>query len=444
MKNFRMEKTHHSLIHDGVAEHEQTLMPGRPFWVLFAANLGIGTWLMGVLVAKMGLDFANGMMVLLLGSLIGSILPAWTAIIGPLSQLSQMESGRLALGQAGKKVAAFLNWVGAVGWDVINNIISTSAVIILFGMVGIDIPFWLALAGLVISQTILGIYGHHLIQDASKYTGALLALFFVVIGLIATKQASAFSVQDKPANIKEILSALALITIYNTTGWTTFTADYTRYLPKKTKSRTVFFGIYLALFFSLLLLGFFGFMTASTVTEETPAGVMKGLQNLTGHFSPLVLLLVGFSAIPANAVNANSAAYSLISSGFRFSRPHAALFSGIVGYIVCLFASRSFVEFFENFLLLFAHWIVPWAAIILVHWYWVGRHNQKTPLGFTRGAVLLGVVSIGSILLFSSNALYTGPIAARLNGLDIGPYVGFIVAALTYLGLFVFFPEKNQ
>jgi NCS1 family nucleobase:cation symporter-1 len=355
-----------------------------------------------------------------------------------------MEAGRLSLGQTGKKVAAFLNWVGAVGWDVINNIISTSAVIILFGMAGIDIPFWLALAGLVISQMILSIYGHHLIQDTSKYTGILLALFFVVIGLIATKQASGFSVQDKPANLKDILSAMALITIYNTTGWTTYTADYTRYLSKETKSRTIFFGIFLALFLSLVLLGFFGFMTASTVTEETPAGVMKGLQNLTGHFSPLVLFLVGFSAIPANAVNANSAAYSLISSGFKFSRPNAALFSGVIGYIVCLFASRSFVEFFENFLLLFAHWIAPWAAIILVHWYWVGRHDQKTPSGFTTGAVLLAVVSIVSILLFSSNGLYTGPIAARLNGLDIGPYVGFIVAALTYFGLLRFLPENNK
>lgn len=439
-----MEKTEYSLIHDGVAEHEQTLMPGKPFWVLFTANLGIGTWLMGVLVAKMGLDFANGMMVLLLGSLIGSILPALTATIGPLSKLSQMEAGRLSLGQGGKKVAAFLNWVGAVGWDVINNIISTSAVMILFGMAGIDLPFWLVLAGLVMSQTILGIYGHHLIQDAAKYAGALLALFFVVIGLIATRESSGFSVQDKPAHLKDVLSALALITIYNTTGWTTYTADYTRYLPKKTKSRTIFFGIFLALFLSLVLLGFFGFMTASTVTEETPAGVMKGLQTLTGYFSPLVLFLVGFSAIPANAVNANSAAYSLISSGFKFSRSNAALFSGIIGYIVCLIASRSFVEFFENFLLLFAHWIAPWAAIILVHWYWVGRHDQRTPSGFTPGAILLGVVSVTSILLFSSNALYTGPVAARLNGLDIGPYVGFMVAALAYFGLLGFHPEKNK
>lgn len=443
MKKFRMEQTHYTLIHNGVAEHEQTLMPGRPFWVLFSANLGIGTWLMGVLVAKMGLDFPNGMMVLLLGSLIGSILPALTAIIGPLSKLSQMESGRFSLGQEGKKVAAFLNWVGAVGWDVINNIISTSAVIILFGMSGIAVPFWLALAGLVISQMILGIYGHHLIQDTSKYTGAFLAGFFAVIGLIAINQVSGLSVQAKSVDSKDVLSALALIAIYNTTGWTTYTADYTRYLPKETKSRTIFIGIFLALFLSLVLLGFFGFMTASTVTDETPAGVMKGLQNLTGRFSPLVLFLIGFSAIPANAVNANSAAYSLISSGLKLSRPNAALISGAVGYIVCLFASRSFVEFFENFLLLFGHWIVPWAAIILIHWYWVGRYEQKTPVGFTRGAVLLGVVSIGSILLFSSNGFYSGPIAARLNGLDIGPYVGFIVTAITYFGVLRFF-SRNQ
>ena len=54
MAKILMERTPHSLITEGVLEQEQTLAAGKPFWVFFVANLGIATWLMGVLLAGWG------------------------------------------------------------------------------------------------------------------------------------------------------------------------------------------------------------------------------------------------------------------------------------------------------------------------------------------------------------------------------------------------------
>jgi len=432
MNKIPIEKTHASLIRDGVSEHEQTLHPAKPFWVLFVANLGIGTWLMGVIIAKMNLTFVTGMGVLFSGSFVGSLLPALTATIGPRSRLSQIEAGRLSLGLGGKRIPAFLNWVGAIGWDVINNIIASSALVLLLSSFGLSVPFWLALGILVTVQMIIDIYGHHMIQATSRWTGVFLTLFFIVIGVMAMRQSGSYVPPTRPAGLNDILSALLLITIYNTSGWTTYTADYTRYLPRKTPSFTIFLGIFLALFLSLVLLGFFGFMTAASVTEETPAGVMKGLQQLTGKYSGLVLLLVGFSAIPSNAVNGNSAAYSLMSSGFRYSRPAAAMLGAVTGYVICLLASGSFLDFFENFLLLFAHWIAPWGAVVLVHWHLAGNRSQKTEEGISLGGMIFILVSIGSLFLFSSNGFYRGPVATLLGGNDIGPFVGFLTAGLIY------------
>ena len=84
MPKIRMERTHHSLITGGVNQQEQTLAHEKPFWVLLVANIGVSVWLMGVLLAGMGLNFTDAMFVLLIGSIIGSTLPAVTAVLGPL------------------------------------------------------------------------------------------------------------------------------------------------------------------------------------------------------------------------------------------------------------------------------------------------------------------------------------------------------------------------
>lgn len=226
-----MEKTHHSLISDGVHESEQTLAVYKPFWVFIGGNTGIATWLIGVLIAGMGLDVADAMFVIIFGSLIGSTLPALTSVIGPKTGLSQIEASRFALGTSGKKLPALLNWVNAIGWDVINNVISATAFIVLLADYNIKVPMWCALAILVILQLAIGVYGHHLIQNTAKYTGSLLAVFFMVIGFVAINKVGLPTVIETPTGSTHWVSAFILLVAYNL-GWTTCTADYTRYLPR--------------------------------------------------------------------------------------------------------------------------------------------------------------------------------------------------------------------
>jgi len=426
----RMERTQHSLITEGVLENEQTLSTERPFWVFFMANLGIAYWLIGDIVASMGLNFPDGMFAIFIGSTIGSLLPAVLAIMGPSTRLSQVEAGRFSLGKEGKKVPAFLNWTGCIGWDVISNVLSAAALIALLRVFHVELPLWFALGILVGIQLLIGVYGHHLIQDVSKYTGGLLGLFFIIIGFIAI-QKTKFIVPDNMASSKEVLSAIALLVACNI-SWAPYATDYTRYLPKQTSNRKIFLAVFLGLFLSLFVLTLFGFMTASIIQEQTPGGVMKALQDLSGRFSPLILFFIAFNAIANNVVNDNSAAYSLMSAGFKFSRPVSTIIGGLLGYVICLLASHTFISFFENFLFLFAHWIAPWSAIVLVHWYMKGQKKHNTPHGITTGFAIFFIVSALSIALFSSNSLYTGILSDWVGGVDVGPYIGFTTAAFTY------------
>lgn len=421
-----MERTHPSIVVDGVAADEQTLGASNPFWVFFVLNTGIAPWLSGVIVASMGLNLVQAIAVVVIGSFVGAALPAATALSGPASGLSQLEAGRFALGTAGNRLPALANWVGAIGWDVIFNSLSAAALVALLARWGVVAPMWAVFAGLVLVQLVIGIWGHHLIQITAHWTGLVLGLAFVGLGGAALAR-TGIPTGGSGAGTAEIFAALLIVVSFSIT-LAPYASDYTRYLPRSTPGRAVFGSVFGGLSLGSILFMGFGWATASLVGEPSPMGVMGALAELSGPLAPLVLLVVAVNSVPCNAVNDNSAAYCLISAGFRLSRPVAAVIGAVLGYLVCLAASESFIVFFENFLFLFAHGIAPWAAILIVHRTMRGARPRTTPEGFAAGAVIFVAVTALSVLLFSANSLWTGFLSDAIGGADIGPYLGFVVA----------------
>ncbi|WP_170153277.1 purine-cytosine permease family protein [Roseiarcus fermentans] len=426
-----IENTHPSLITDGVAAEDQQLAVNRPFWVFFVLNIGIAPWLSGVIVAGMGLNLFQAAVVIVIGSLIGAALPATTALLGPQSGLPQIEVGRFAFGRVGNRLPAALNWIGAIGWDVIFNSLSAAAVVSLLGRYGAAAPLWLVFAGLVALQLFVGIWGHHLVQSAARATGVVLGVVFLAIGVLAVSKNGLPAVNGPAAGSPAVYAALLLVVSFSLT-LAPYASDYTRYLPRATPSRQVFASVFGGLFIASALFFGFGYATAALIADPTPIGVMSALAGLAGPLAPLVLIAVALSSAPCNAVNDNSAAYCLISAGVRISRPAATIVGAALGFVACLLATDSFVAFFENFLFLFAHGIAPWAAILVVHWWMAGARREETPEGIGLGAVVFVVVTAASVALFSANSIYTGIASKLVGGADVGPYFGFVAAAIAY------------
>ena len=426
-----LENTHPSLITDGVAAEDRQLTVGRPFWVFFVLNTGIAPWLSGVIVAGMGLNLVQAALVIVLGSGLGAALPALTALLGPQSGLSQIEAGRFAFGRVGNRLPAILNWIGAIGWDVIFNSLSAAAIVALLGRYGLASPLWAVFAALVAVQLVIGAWGHHLIQSAARWTGVALAVVFIAIGALALAKTGVPAANGPAAGSADVFAALLLVVSFSIT-LAPYASDYTRYLPRATPTGQVFASVFAGLFIASV--GFFGFgyATASLVADPSPVGVMSALANLAGPFAPVVLAAVALNSAPCNAVNDNSAAYCLISAGVRISRPAATIAGAALGFVACLMATDSFVAFFENFLFLFAHGIAPWAAILIAHGLIAGGRPQQTPKGIGLGALVFVVVTAASIGLFSANSIYTGLLSSWVGGADIGPYLGFFVAGALY------------
>lgn len=426
-----IENTHPSLITDGVAAEDQQMAVSRPFWVFFVLNIGIAPWLSGVIVAEMGLNLFQAAVVIVIGSALGAALPATTALLGPQSGLSQLEVGRFAFGRVGNRLPAILNWIGAIGWDVIFNSLSAAAVVSLLGRYGMAAPLWLVFAGLVGLQLFVGVWGHHLIQRAARLTGVVLGVVFIAIGALAVAKNGLPAADGPEAGSPDVFAALLLVVSFSLT-LAPYASDYTRYLPRSTPTKQVFASVFSGLFIASGLFFGFGYATAALITDPSPIGVMSALAGLAGPLAPLVLAAVALSSAPCNAVNDNSAAYCLISAGVRISRPAATIIGAALGFVACLLATDSFIAFFENFLFLFAHGIAPWAAILIVHWWMAGTRREETPEGIGLGAVVFVVVTAASVALFSANSIYTGVASPLVGGADVGPYLGFVVAGGAY------------
>lgn len=413
----------------------QTMAIDRVFWSHFSPNLAPSAWVIGVLVGLMGLDVRTALLALVAGNVIGGLPVALCAAMGPATGLPQIEASRLAFGMAGKRVPALINWASCVGWDAVNNVPSTVALVLLARACGVALPFWLALGLLALAQVLAGAAGHDVVQAIEKYLGWVLLAAFACSGGFALLHLGAMpphgaGVAGGTARGADLALAIGAVASFNL-AWAAYASDYTRYLPRGTPPRRIIALTFGGVCASALMMEMFGLLTARAMGDASPGAVIAGLGHLAGPLAPLALAAIALSSVAINAANDNTAAYALMSAGIRLSRPLSAGVTAGLAYLLSVAGAGRFAALYENYLLLALYWIAPWCGIVLADWYGRGRAHPRddAPDGWAPGASLFVGVTVLTILLFSATPLYTGPVARALGGVDIGYLVGFVAAA---------------
>lgn len=432
-----MEELSAAAVSCPVPPERKTMRIDRVFWSHFSPNLGPGGWVTGALLVSLGLDLRTGLLAILLGNLVGALPVALAASIGPATGLTQMEASRRALGRLGVRPPALLNWIYCVGWDAVNNVPAATALIAFLSVAaGVSPPFWLALGGLAAVQMLASIYGHDMVQALQKYLGAALLAAFAVIGALCLRQGVeqgtlTIAGAHHPPGVATILLAVAILASFNL-SWASYSSDYTRYLPADADPRRVVWLALAGLLGSAVPFQVLGLLTASSVAEPSPTAVIASLQHAAGPLGPMVLAVIALSSVTGNSFNDNTASYSLISAGIHVPRVLAAVITASLGYVLAVAGAGRYAALYTDYLVVTMYWIAPWIGIVLADWYLGDRMPRPVPPGWTRGATIFVVMSVATILLFSTSQLYTGPVARWLGGADIGYYVGFAGAALWY------------
>jgi len=408
-------------------------------WLWLAANLTIADYAIGFLPVRiLGLSLWPAIIALALGNILGGLVLAWSAAMGPAAGYPQMFIGRRAFGRVGGYIPAALNWLSTAGWFTVNTILGAFAIQLLLP----GLPFWVAASLLVVVQTLLVIYGHNLIQEFERYMVLILGLLFAIATVIALTHGSTIAAWHSSAagNTLASFAIVLAVSFSYIMSWSPYASDYSRYLPEITSRSYIAIYVFIGAVVASFLTEVVGMLVAILAPgASTPIAALKMAMGGFGAFAVVAVIL---GATTANVLNLYSNTMSAKVLDVRLQRWQLAIIGGVLGFIVALLGYQNFTQNYENFLIVLDYWIMPWLAVVLLDFYVFGH---REPMGFSQAVpvnwngLIAWLVGLGVSLLFISEQFQVfglkahGPFASWFGDADFGYFIGFIVAGVVYL-----------
>jgi NCS1 family nucleobase:cation symporter-1 len=417
--------------------------PLQLVWTWSSPNMEFATIGVGILgVLFWGLTFWQCVAAIVLGTALGAVTHGILSTWGPRSGLCQMVLSRSAFGFLGNVLPAGINALAAgIGWFAVNSI---SGALALQSLVS-GLPKVLCLIVVVVAQLAIAFLGHNLVHAFERFVFPVLSVIFVVacIVVLSKSHPGAAAMKDfAPPTTGGFLLMVGASFGY-ACGWNPYAADYTRYLPSRTRALPVALCAGFGLFASCVLLEVAGAATVTAGGADVAPAEFTGL--LPTVLAKLTLLAICLGAIAANALNVYSGAMSFMALGVRLptreSRAVVALVLGGIGFVVAVFGLDNAGTNYENFLLIIGYWISPWLGVVLVD-RWLRRGQDGSALVTRRsvnwaGPVAMALGMVVSVWLFANQTKYVGVIPdAHPSVGDITFEVGFVISAVTYAVLF--------
>jgi NCS1 family nucleobase:cation symporter-1 len=419
------------------------------FTVWFGSNLMLLTIVTGGLaVTVFALPFLWAVVGLAVGNAVGAIFMALHAAQGPTLGVPQMVQTRGQFGSLGSLLVVGIVIVMYVGFLASNLVLGGQALASLVPGAS-DAP-GIALVGVL--SVVAAIYGHDLIHAYTRvmtYVSGVVLL--ITAGWIAWVHGLPADFLTRNAfNWSGFLGTISAGALWQI-AYAPYVSDYSRYMPRDTGVRPAFWASYWGCTLGSLLPMVLGAM----VGLAAPKGnLVAGLAALTQGIAPLVLIVFSIGIAAANAMNLYCGALSVLTFGQtvvpRWSpgpraRTLIALLLFGVSLLGAVLGKASFLVNYEHFILLLLYVLVPWTAINLVDYYLL-RHGEYDVESFFRqdggiygrintAAVVCYGVGILVQLPFIASALYTGPVARAMGGMDLSWIVGLAVTSPAYYWL---------
>ena len=250
-----------------IQESERKGRASNLFWPWFGANvsvLGIGY---GAFVLGFGISFWQATLVGVIGIVVSFLLCGIIALAGKRGSAPTMVLSRATFGVRGNRVPAVLSWILTVGWETALTALAVLATSTVFTELGWDGGIATKIVALIVVAALIvgaGVVGFDLIMKLQVWITVITGVLTVVYIVLALPNIDLKAIAAIPAgNPQAVIGALVLVLTGFGLGWVNAAADYSRYLPRSTKSSSVVgwttFGASVApvalLVFGLLLVG---------------------------------------------------------------------------------------------------------------------------------------------------------------------------------------------
>src|SRR6476620_117362 len=353
-----------------IPEDKRYGSPARLFTVWFAPQVNMTGVFTGALAIVLGLGFWLGLLAMVIGTVLGSLVVGYLSTWGPRTGAGQLPNSRMAFG-GGVMLPAVLQWLGTIAWDALVGLFGGQALSLLLG-----IPFWLAVLVVLAVQGAAGFFGYEVIHRMQAVLTVVLCVTFVVF---AVKLVGGHEIVT-PASINgaDLAGAFVLevtIAFSLAVSWASYAADFSRYLPADSSRARVFGFTFAGIVLAYIFIQGIGIAAGNVVSGQTAEGVRSVMGG--GLLGGLALLIIALASMGSGVMNDYSGSLALQTIGVRVRRPGSAVVVTVIAFALILWlhggepASR-----FEHVLLLVSYWIPAFAAIVIVDWRRRSRGRQ--------------------------------------------------------------------
>jgi nucleobase:cation symporter-1, NCS1 family len=346
------------------------------FWPWFGANVSVLGMSYGSFVLGFGISFWQATIVSIIGVVVSFFLCGVIALAGKRGSAPTMVLSRAAFGVRGNRLPAVISWVLTVGWETALTALAVLATSTVFERLGFESGVATKIVALIIVAALTvgaGIIGFDLIMRLQVWITIITGVLTVVFIILALPHVNLSAVAALPNGaIQPVIGALVLVMTGFGLGWVNAAADYSRYLPRKTKSSSVVgwttFGGALApailVIFGLLLAG-----SSTKLSGAISADPIGALTSILPIWFLIPFAIVAILGLVGGAVlDIYSSGLALLSAGIRIPRPAAAAIDGVVmiiGAIYVVFVSSDFIGPFEAFLITLGVPVAGWCGVFI-------------------------------------------------------------------------------
>ena len=346
------------------------------FWPWFGANVSVFGLSYGSFLLGFGISFWQATIVGVIGIVASFLLCGIIALAGKRGSAPTMVLSRAVFGVEGNRVPSFLSWLLTVGWETVLTALAALATATVFTQLGWEGGVATKLVALIVVVALViagGVIGFHLIMRMQMVITIVTGVLTVVYILLVLGHIDIGAVAALPAgDVPHVVGGFVFMLTGFGLGWVNAAADYSRYLPRSTRSAGVVgwttFGSSLApvilLVFGILLAG--SSEKLSTAIAADPIGALASLLP-TWFLVPFVIVAV-LGLVGGAVLDIYSSGLALLSVGVRVPRFVAAGIDGIImnaGAIYVVFLANDFLGPFQGFLITLGVPIAAWCGIFV-------------------------------------------------------------------------------
>ena len=301
---------------DIIPDAERRSKPADLLWMWAGGLINVETVAFGALVAALGLDFTQAVVVIVIANL-SWIAAAATSLAGNAAGTTAFTISRAPFGLRGGRFVSFFNWVSQVTFEITGMYLAVLAGLALLHHAGAAESAGVKV-GVIIAvgllQFIVPRLGHAVILRTMKWLVAPCLVLFVVLTILTGSKMHLHA--GSAGSLPVVVLGLAVAFSESGISWTANAPDYSRYLPRETSRPRHILAVCLGAGIPMTLLMILGaaVVTISPASSDPIGGLPEVFP---GWFVVPYLLFAVVQLLAVNTLDLYSSGVTLQALGLR-------------------------------------------------------------------------------------------------------------------------------